>query len=340
MNASLLRLKTYAEFAGGRISSPLSVLCRNLLTEQNETWDELRNGYESLKQVRVRDLCCNGFSVLLQNNAGRIRSTLARVGEKAPRDNPCFLCLDRLPDGQKGIFYRGEYLILCNPMPVFHSHLTIANVGHRPQSLGFHIGTFLQLMADFGPGWMVLYNGPRCGASAPDHLHFQAVPRGTLPIEVELGRPESLAFIAQIGRVGLYRCRHLGRETIILKGKDSDALTRVFTNVVEALREILRTEEEPMMNAAGFVTEEGWEFVVFPRRKHRPDAFFREGEGRVVVSPGAVEMAGVIVTPVETDYERLDAAAVEAIYGEVSLECGSVDRVLEIVKAASAAAPL
>lgn len=332
MQPPSLLLKTYATFQEGKESKSLSVLCMELLTEQKETWRTLSNGYESLKNIRVRDVCCTGFSVRLQNNAGRIRSTLARVGERTTSDEPCFLCLDKLPEGQKGIFYRGEYLILCNPMPVFSSHLTVANVSHRRQSLGSHINTFLQLMADFGPGWTVLYNGPRCGASAPSHLHFQAVPKGRLPIEAELLERARLLLITQFDGVSLYQCKNLGREAIVLEGRERIPLSDAFEKIVVALKEVLCTDEEPMMNVAGSATEEGWRFVVFPRRKHRPAVFFREGDSRVVVSPGVVEMAGVIVTPVERDFEGLDAKIVEGIYEEVSLEGRAVEKALKTIQ--------
>ena len=341
MQSPSLLLKTYATFQEGKDSKSLSALCKDLLTEQKETWRDLWNGYESLKDIRVRDVCCNGFSVRLQNNTGRIRSTLARVGEGTTSDEPCFLCLDNLPEGQKGILYRGEYLILCNPMPVFHSHLTVANVNHYRQSLGFHIITFLQLMADFGPGWTLLYNGPKCGASAPNHLHFQAVPKGKLPIEAELLEQRRFVLVARVDSVRLYHSTRLGREAIVLEGRERIALSGAFEKIVVALKEVLCTDEEPMMNVAGSLTEDGWRFVVFPRRKHRPDAFFREGDSRVVVSPGVVEMAGVIVTPVERDFERLDAETVEGIYEEVSLEGGTVDRALvETIRAARACSEL
>ena len=86
-------------------------------------------------------------------------------------------------------------------MPVFSPHFTVSHLDHRPQAIAEQIDAFLRLMADFGSGWTVLYNGPRCGASAPDHLHFQAVPSGQMPIEKEILEKKRLALITPVDGV-------------------------------------------------------------------------------------------------------------------------------------------
>ena len=329
--AFILNQKTYTTFDGGERMRSLPGLCLELLSEQKKTWLDLRNGCESLKDVRERDVPCRGFSVRLQYNPGRIRSSLASVGEKNPAERRCFLCLDHLPESQKGILYRGEYLILCNPMPIFSSHYTVSHLEHRRQAITERIGTLLQLIAEFGSGWMVLYNGPKCGASAPDHLHFQAGPSGQMPVEKEVREEKRLARMTKIDSVLLYRVRDLGREVVILEGDDPIAVEGAFKGFLNALKKVLLIDEEPMTNIAGFYEERKWRLVIFPRRKHRPDAFFREGNARVVVSPGLIDMGGVLVTPVKKDFERLDAAAVEGIYGEVSLEASAVEKAIDAV---------
>jgi hypothetical protein len=329
MNLEMICKKTYARFDGGEGAKSLPRLSLELLSEQKRSWLDLRKGCESLKGVRERDVPCRGFSVRLQYNPGRIKSSLADVGEKNANQRRCFLCLDHLPEGQKGILYRSEYLILCNPMPIFSSHFTVSHIEHRRQAIAEHTGTLLQLGAEFGSDWTVIYNGPKCGASAPDHLHFQAGPSGQMPVEKEIREERRLDLMTQIDGVLLYRVRDLGRQVVTLVGDDPVAVEGAFKGFLNALKRVLQIDEEPMMNVAGFCEEKKWRLVIFPRRKHRPDAFFREGDARVVVSPGLIDMGGVLVTPVEKDFERLDAGAVEGIYGEVSLGTETVEKAID-----------
>jgi hypothetical protein len=315
---ALLIKKTFAQFEGGASSASLSEHCLVLLAEQRESWRELKDAYDALKTVRTRSLSLNGFSVLLYYNPGRLTSATAAVGKKDIKERPCFLCLDSLPSEQKGIFYRNDYLILCNPRPVLPSHFTIAHVDHRPQAILESFNVFLNLTADLGHGWITLYNGPRCGASAPDHLHFQALPTGHMPLEREIHGGTSFLLATQVEGVSIYAANGLGREILMLEGDNRESMTQVFSKVLAALKNAMHADDEPMVNVAGFY-DKSWLVALFPRQKHRPDVFYREGDERIVVSPGVVEMAGVLVTPMEKDFELLDAATVEAIYREVSM---------------------
>jgi hypothetical protein len=358
-SSAFLNQKTHATFDGSHTSKSLAGLCLELLAQQKKTWPLLRKGYQSIRRGGERHLSCKGFSILLQHNRGRMKSTLAAVGEQDIGSRPCFLCLHHLPDGQRGILYGNTYLILGNPMPVFPAHFTIAHVNHRPQAISPHINSLLQLMADFGSGWALLYNGPKCGASAPDHFHFQAVPSGRMPIEKEIEEKRKLTLIVRSDDVTLYRAKGMGREAIIIEGGSPKAVGAAFKAFLNALKRMLGGQEEPMINVIGLYkddrvlghgarvmgrtdsrhsslseapdTRQGgiWRLVVFPRRKHRPEAFFRTGDARVAVSPAVVEMGGIFVTPFIRDFERLDAAAVEAIYKEVSLEKLSVEKAID-----------
>ena len=317
----------------GEGSGRLAGLCLDLLSEQKRTWPALGQSYAALKSGRLRDVPCKGFSVRLQHNPGRITSTLARVGVEDTKERPCFLCLRNLPNAQKGIVYRGDYLILCNPMPVFSSHFTISHLHHRPQSITEHMATFLALIADCGEGWALLYNGPQCGASAPDHLHFQAIPSGLMPFVKEVREEGRLLVKTQVDGGLLSSVQGLGREAVVLEGDNPTALEGLFKEYLKALKNILATDGEPMINMAGFREEKQWRLVIFPRRKHRPDIFFRDGDDRVLVSPAVVEMGGVLVTPREKDFEGLHAALVESIYREVSLDSRTAQRAVDAMGA-------
>jgi len=286
---SVVKEKTYSTFEGEERGKRLPDLCLELLSEQKKTWPDLRRGSESLRDIRERDVLCRGFSVRLQHNPERIKNTLADIAQTNANERRCFLCLDHLPKSQKGVLYRSEYLILCNPRPIFPAHFTVSHLKHRPQAISEEIHTLLRLLAEFGSGWTVFYNGPKCGASAPDHLHFQAAPSGQMLIEREICEEKRLT-PSWISGVLLYRQRDLGREVVVMEGDDPIAVERVFEGLLDALRGVLFLDEEPMINVAGFHEGEKWRLVIFPRRKHRPDAFFREGDARVAVSPGLIDM--------------------------------------------------
>ncbi|MBM4346828.1 MAG: GNAT family N-acetyltransferase [Deltaproteobacteria bacterium] len=309
-------------------SKNLSRLCLDLLSAQKKTWQDLQKGYELLKQIQERTLSCSGFSVRLQYNPGRIRSSMAEVSREKIDERPCFLCLGHLPESQKGILYKNDFLILCNPMPVFHSHFTISHLDHRHQAIAEHIGAFLQLAADHGKGWIVLYNGPRCGASAPDHLHFQIAPSGQMPIEREILEKKRLLLVKQVEGVLLYRIRDLGREVILLEGEESSAVESAFKKYLNGLKKVLKIDIEPMINIIGLYQGTKFHLLIFPRQKHRPEAFFKTGEEKMVVSPGVIDMGGLLITPMERDFKRLNQSVVESIYKEVSLEGIMVEKAL------------
>jgi hypothetical protein len=321
--------KIYAAFDGGK---NLPELCLRLLSDQKKVWRALREGCDSLREVREREIHCQEFSVRLQYNPGRIKSSMADVDEKSIKERRCFLCLDHLPDGQQGVLYRNEYLILCNPMPVFLSHFTVSHSDHRLQAIAEYIGTFLRLTADFGPEWMVLYNGPKCGASAPEHLHFQIAPSGQMPIEKEFRKKNRVDLIKQSDHILFCQAKYLGREVIILEGDDAMTVENGLKKVLNALEKALLLSEEPMINAAGFYEDGKWRLVIFPRHKHRPDAFYSEGDRKIVVSPGVIDMGGLLITPVEKDFKRLNKALVEGIYKEVSLDGETMEKVIATLK--------
>jgi hypothetical protein len=338
----LLATRTFAVFDGGGEGRP-GDLCLRLLDGQKRTWIDCQRGYESLTRAEERTVRCEGFSVIIQHNPGRTASTEARVGERDIACRPCFLCPDRLPAEQKAVLYERDYAVLCNPMPVFPSHFTVACLSHVPQTIGDNAAVFFRLIEDFGEGWTVLYNGAKCGASAPDHLHFQVVPAGLLPIEKEITEKDRLIPVKRADGTSIYRARALGREALLLVAGRAEDLLVPFASCLSALGngqwpdgaaeqpQIGLAAIEPMMNLIGFVRDERVFLVIFPRHVHRPAAFFLSGDGRIAVSPAVAEMGGVIVTPVARDFVRLNADIVEGIYREVSLGADSMDQVIDAI---------
>jgi len=266
--------------------------------------------------VRKRSVICGGYKVYLQFNPQRAVSSGAAVDAESIKSRPCFLCQDNLPGEQKGILYRNQYLILCNPAPIFDKHFTIVNLRHRPQTIDGDLIWLMNLAQDLAPDFAIFYNGPACGASAPDHLHFQMIPADALPF---LNTLKTLPLVKEIPSVRFYKGDNLDRCVVILESKNREALRERFAHFVKVTQKTVPTNNEPLMNVLCTCENNTWRLVIFLRQKHRPDAYSAEGEKKIFISPGAVDIAGVIITPLLTDFNRLDCDTIRGIYREVSL---------------------
>ena len=315
----------------GRGGTPLADMAVALLERQKKTWPGLAGGYEALGEARLREIRGDGWGVKIQFNPRRIVSSGARVDPETIRRRPCFLCSDNLPPEQQAILYRDDYLVLCNPMPIFPGHLTIAHRRHLPQSLPENMLTFLRLAVDFGPRMTLFYNGPRAGASAPDHLHFQAAPAGLMPVEKEILDPRKRTGARRRDGVEICRTAGLARGILVIEGKEEGNVAAAVGELIEALGRLTSSAGEPLLNILCARTGEGWRLILFPRRKHRPDAYFRKGGKRHLISPGAVDMGGIIITPREEDFLALTPDLVRGIFREVAFDDAAVDALLDAI---------
>lgn len=318
-----------AVFDGRGETPALSDLAAGLLKRQKADWPDLSEGYAALGAVRIREIRGDGWGVHVQFNPRRIVSTGAGVDPGTIRRRPCFLCPENLPPEQQAIAYRDDYLVLCNPMPIFPGHLTIAQRRHLPQSLRENVPAFLRLAADFGPGTTLFYNGPRAGASAPDHLHFQAAPAGLMPVEHEILDPRKRARSRRRAGATLTGMAGLGRGVLVIEGREEEAAAAMAGELIEALGRFTSSAGEPPLNLLCRCTGEGWRLILFPRRKHRPEAYFREGVGRLLISPGAADMGGVVITAREEDFLALTPDLVSGIFREVAFDDASVEGLLD-----------
>lgn len=293
-------------------------LAEELFEQQLGTWPRLREGVEGLRQARVRVLDCGRYRSALQFNPQRIVSTAAKTDAASIRERKCFLCAANLPAEQRAVLVRSNWLLLANPAPILERHFTIPHVLHRPQSLDEAIPVMIGLAGDLAPRFTIFYNGPRCGASAPDHLHFQAAPQGSIPAEEFLSAPDQPDGRALAGAT-IRLWEGYDRAVVTLRADRDESLAAALDQLLKTARTVLGGEEEPMVNILCRRDAAGAGAVVFFRSKHRPAAYFREGDERVVVSPAAVDIGGLMVTPVEKDFLAIDAEELRAIFREVSL---------------------
>ena len=292
-----------------------------LLQQQKGVWEMLRTGYDTLQSVRTKVHDFGEFQIKVQFNAGRLISTSAKVDAASIKERKCFLCTDNLPSAQRGIPCDGEYLVLCNPFPIFPEHFTISSLRHTPQLIRDSFRSLVQLTQELGARYTVLYNGPRCGASAPDHLHFQAGNRSFVPID---GEYEGLkkAHATQLFESASFRAYSIEqclRRFITFESNDADRLQRAFGALYEAFQEGGPAGEEPMLNILAFYTNGDWRIHFFPRAKHRPSFYFKEGDDKLMISPAAVELGGICTTPREQDFGKVTREHLVEMYNEISV---------------------
>lgn len=307
----------------------LHELALSLYEEQRRTWKMLSEGIAALDSVQLKTVQCHSYRTVIQFNPKRIVSTGAKVDAQSIAERKCFLCTENLPAEQQGILVDEKFLILCNPMPIFKHHFTISNVRHIPQSIEDHVSSLLQFAKELSPEFSVFYNGPKCGASAPDHMHFQASLKGLIPIEHELHNMERKYFYNKKNGVEWYSLKDLDRSVLVLEGENAQKLEAVFHSVVAAARKILHVDDEPLLNVICFFEDQKWKIIIIFRSKHRPDVYFKEGEEKILISPASVDIGGLIVTPMEKDFLRADAALIENIFREVSLTKQHVESIIE-----------
>lgn len=291
---------------------------RELFDDQFRDWKLARDNYHQLEEVRVRMVSFPGYSISVQFNPGRITSSAAKVDAKSIEARPCFLCERNRPPEQQGIPVEGDYIILINPFPIFRRHLTIVSGSHTPQRIAGNFGTMLTLARSL-PEYVIFYNGPQCGASAPDHLHFQAGNKGFLPIEKDAGNTGLCKMAGRAGDTELWLWSGYGRGIMTLRGSDSGALEAVFGRFVDRIGLDQADRPEPLLNILAYHNEGRWTVHVIPRKVHRPSCYFAEGVERILLSPASVDLGGVFITPRGEDFSKITADDIRTILAEVCL---------------------
>jgi len=306
-----------------------------LIDQQLATWPKLSEGYEAFRRIETKRVRVQESEVVVQHNPRRIRSTAAQVDKNSINARTCFLCPDNLPPEEKGIAYRDALVITCNPFPILDQHLSIIHREHTPQRIQGNVELLLSLSKDLGSSYFVLYNGPECGASAPDHLHFQACSRALLPIQENLFKDEpvldedcSYCDETAGNTFELFTLGGCGRSVVVFRGGNVDELALWIYRVIRELA-IQTDKDEPLINIVCTYDPKLWTVYLFPRSKHRPRSFFEEGESRLVVSPGAIDMAGVVVVPEREHYEKIGEKEVVQIFSDVSMNGELVNELID-----------
>ncbi len=305
--------------------SVTSQQAKQLLTSQLAAWESARNNYKALESVRVKEVSLGNCTVKVQFNPARIVSSAAKVDTKSLKERKCFLCAANRPEVQEGL-PAGGYTWLINPFPIFPEHFTIPVNEHLPQLIEKRFGDMLGL-AQAADNYVLFYNGPKCGASAPDHAHFQAGNKGFLPLEQALKHcrliPVRSEGTARLSQVEDYVCPFF-----LIEAEKAEDAEKLFGRLYHALEQ-KDGETEPMMNLLAWYENGKWIACIFPRAQHRPSCYFAEGDENILLSPASVDMGGVFITPLEKDFEKIGAEHLEKILSEV---CLSREKMYEIIE--------
>lgn len=297
---------------------------------QLEVWTDARHRFRDLKHVETRQF---SDQLKLQWNPARIVSTGAKIDKKTLGERPCFLCDKNRPKEQMSKQIDEKFHLLVNPFPILPVHFTIPARKHQPQLIYKNYGEmhrFISLHSDL----MVFYNGPKCGASAPDHLHFQAGTNGILPLQTNWQRlSRNLTDIISLNdeeKISVVRDFIVPAFVIISKSAESDEV--LFRRLYKAMPQ-RGDETEPMMNIISWRKGEEFISVVIPREKHRPEAYFAEGDAQFVVSPGALDMSGLIITPREEDFRKLTEEKALSLLQECGVSEEKMNAIIAKLKA-------
>ncbi|WP_321995732.1 DUF4922 domain-containing protein [Draconibacterium orientale] len=303
---------------------------KQLLTDQKTEWELAGKNFAGLENVQVREFQFDGFTVKVQFNPGRIVSSAAKVDKQSIEARPCFLCAANRPAVQRGVTF-GDYEVLVNPFPIFPEHFTIPAFAHTPQQIKGNFGDMLDL-AQAMEGLSLFYNGPKCGASAPDHFHFQAGNAGFMPLDEEMvALKEKYGDEWEKNKVNFCAIKDGLRNFLVLEAADKMALINAFSHIYTEL-ETSQSDEEPMLNILAQYIGGGWRVLVFPRALHRPSQYFAEGEENILISPASVDMGGVLITPQEKDFFKIRKTDIESILKQVLLPVDQFDKLTTKLK--------
>lgn len=313
----------------------LSPLVR-FFNRQLKTWEEVRQRYRDLQQVKTRELVGEGMSVEVQWNPARIRSTGAKIDARSLAERPCFLCAENRPKEQIHRVIDGKYELLVNPFPILPVHFTLPTLKHQPQAIRPMYGELYRL-AMKNAELTLLYNGPKCGASAPDHAHLQIVSTGILPLQKSWQRLSRnlVEVVKKDEDNGIWQIVDYPAAAFLIRSNTQDQGEKLFKRLYSCLPQ-RDDETEPMMNIIAWQQGDSVLSVILPRRQHRPTCYTLEGEAQFIISPGAVDMGGLIITPREEDFRKISYEVVRNIYQEVSLTQKQTQEVMEKLKNYSA----
>ena len=304
--------------------------------DQLSRWTLACDNFRALRDVRVREMQVGGLTVKLQFNPARMVSSAAKLDRKDIAGRRCFLCRENRPGEQIMLKFEGrkgkKYDILVNPYPIFPDHLVIAKSRHTDQSIWHRYIDMLDLARKY-TGYTFFYNGPKSGASAPDHHHFQGAPKGLMPLENDVnsaieGDSSVLQYVTSVQDADLYHYRKFTTGVFVLRSHTAKSAAKLFYRLLDCAT-TPEGEPEPLFNLFSWWSDGGFRSIVVFRRSHRSHHFFSDGPDHLTMSPGCADMGGVFIVPVLEEFEKLTPELLSEMVEEVSVPESEENELLE-----------
>ncbi|HCS88354.1 MAG TPA: hypothetical protein DIW30_08230 [Bacteroidales bacterium] len=317
--------------------SPLETTLRQMFAREMTSRGRAFVHYNALRSVEKKSCECDGLDAEIRFNPERVRSVMAEVDTESLRKRVCFLCPTGIEENQLTTDWQsplhsgeeGHYCIRVNPFPIFEEHYTLSAARHERQAILPHIDDMFALCKEM-PHHTIFYNGPHCGASAPDHFHFQAIPLNTLPLQRMCDRREGTELLRTEGETRTYKVRKYAKSAYLVTGKSRTEVKEQFLKIYQSLPAPNDDEWEPRMNLVAWygTTNEEYNLLIILRRESRPECFFRKGEEQILISPACVEMSGIAIVADAESYKRLTGERLKHIIEEVSLPTEQTDNMI------------
>lgn len=305
-------------------------MLQKFVGDQLSRWPLACDNFRALKSVKTREMNINGLTVRLQFNPARMVSSAARLSKEDIARRKCFLCRENRPKEQIMLKFEGrkgrKYDMLVNPYPIFPDHLVVAMDRHTDQSIWKRYVDMLD-MARKHDCFTFFYNGPKSGASAPDHHHFQAAPKGLMPLENDVDTLEGMTYVTSVQDASLYHYNRFTTGIFVLRAQTAKSAAKLFYRLLDCA-DIPVGEPEPLINLFTYWRNGEYRSIVIFRRSHRSHHYFSEGPDHLTMSPGCADMAGVFIVPVAEEFERLTPSLLSEMLEEVSVPVEEQDRII------------
>lgn len=290
---------------------------KNLYENQKSEWKLFRENLKAVDPPVFKEIEIENFKFKVLLNKKRKKSITEDVSKEAMEKRRCFLCPQNLPEEEKGIIFENDYLILVNPYPILKNHFVLSSIKHTPQEILTHIDVLFKLHGEIKDEFFTIYNGPKCGASAPDHFHLQFCSLDGLNIlKIYKGKLNEKVFINSE-----FPINH-----ICINSNSIEELKNLFLKVFKKLEN--QFNEEPPVNLVLFFKDEIHYLLIFLRKKHRPSCFYGDGKKKILISPGAIDLSGTFITPVEEHFRKVNERVLKEIIDEVIYKKDFLEKIL------------